>query len=420
MKQGTIFTRIAMLVLFLGLVVYLVLSGWKSLTDPFSTTLAYQYTDDDSAEVNGLIVREELILPAQSGILDLRFSEGEKVGAGQAVAYLYQSTEALERKHTIQALRLEAGQLEYAMTQTDAGGNAKLDDTVITQMTALRADAARQDFTQLEDDVLELKSTVLKREYTYGDGDGLAALQEQLDQIRSQLRTLRSQASQDTRTVTASASGTFSALVDGYETLITPDNMASFTPSSLTDLLSQTVSENSAALGKLITSNRWYFAAVLSEADAQRLTEGRQTLVRFSRDFSADVPMTVESIGPAENGQVLVVLSSTHYLSQTTLLRKQTVEIIFESSSGIRVPKKALHVVMETVTDEETGAERQVQVYGVYVVIGARAEFKPVEIVSQSGDFYVVTSVSSDKTALRPGNEIIIAADGLYDGKVVR
>lgn len=74
---------------------------------------------------------------------------------------------------------------------------------------------------------------------------------------------------------------------------------------------------------------------------------------------------------------------------------------------------------METYTDE-AGAEQQRQVYGVYAVVGARAEFKPVEIVGESGDFYVVTSIHSDKTALRPGNEIIVSAEGLYDGKVVR
>ena len=420
MKQGTIFTRIAMLVLFLGLIVYLGLSVWKGLTDPFTTTLAYEYTDDDSVEVNGILIREEQVLPAQSGIVDLRFDEGEKVGAGQTVAYLYQTTEAVERKQAIRALELEAEQLDYAMTQGDAGSNAKLDETILSQLVDLRSSAARQDFTRLEDEVLELKSTVLKRDYTYGDRSGLTALQEQLNQVRAQLRALRSQASQDTRRVTASASGTFSALVDGYETLITPDSMTSLTPSALRSLLEQKVPEDPSALGKLITSGRWYFAAVLSEQDAGRLKEGGRVTVRFSRDLSADVSMEVEQIGPEENGQATVIFSSDRYLAQTTLLRKQTVEVIFESSSGIRVPKKALHVTEQTVTDEESGAQRQVQVYGVYVVVGARAEFKPVEIVGQSGDFYVVTSVDSNKKALRPGNEIIVAAEDLYDGKVVR
>ena len=49
--------------------------------------------------------------------------------------------------------------------------------------------------------------------------------------------SLRSQAEQDTRSVTAPVSGTFSALVDGYETLITPDTLGDLTPSSLEALL---------------------------------------------------------------------------------------------------------------------------------------------------------------------------------------
>jgi hypothetical protein len=419
MKQGTIFTRIAMLVLFLGLACYLGLAAWNSLTDPFTTTLAYEYTADDSVEAAGILVREEQVLSAPSGIVDLQFDEGEKVGVGQAVAYLYQTEEAAQRRYTIRTLEQEVEQLEYAAAQGDSAGDAKLDQTIISQAVDLRASAARQSFTQLEDQVLELKSTVLKRDYTYGDGSGLAALQEQLTQLRSQLRTLRSQAGADTRAVTASVSGTFSALVDGYETLITPSDLSDLTPAALRALLDQQVSEDSAAVGKLITANRWYFAALLSESDAQRLTVGKQTVVRFSRDFDADVSMRVESVSQGADGQAAVVFSSTRYLSQTTLLRKQTAEVIFDSSSGIRVPKKALHVTEETVTDED-GTQRVTQVYGVYAVVGSRAELKPVEIVGESGDFYVVTSVDSDKTALRAGNEIIVAAQGLYDGKVVR
>ena len=44
----------------------------------------------------------------------------------------------------------------------------------------------------------------------------------------------------------------------------------------------------------------------------------------------------------------------------------------------------------------------------------------PVEILEESGEFYIVASVASDKTALRAGDEIIVSAQDLYDGKVVR
>ena len=417
MKQGTIFTRIAMLIILLALVGYLAITAWRGLTDPFSTTLAYSYTEDDGAEVEGILVREEQVLPGQTGIVDLRVDEGERVGVGQAVAYLYQSEEAVARQQTIRALTLEAEQLRAAMTLTDTGDAARLDETIIRQTVELRSAAAQKDFTALEDQVLDLKSTVLQRAYTYGQ-EGTGALQTRLTELRGEIDALRSQAERDTRAVTAPASGTFSALVDGYEGVVTPDSLADLTPDSLAQLLDQKMTEDSAALGKLITDPTWYFAALVPAETAQRLLPGHQVTLRFSRDFSGDLSATVESVGEGE-GQVVVILSSQDGLARTTLLRRQTVELVFDSRTGLRVPKQAVHLTEETVTDPDTGEEETRTVYGVYAVVGARAEFKPVEILEDSGEFYLVTPVASDKTALRAGDEIVISARDLYDGKVV-
>ena len=110
-----------------------------------------------------------------------------------------------------------------------------------------------------------------------------------------------------------------------------------------------------------------------------------------------------------------VILSSTHFLSDTTLLRRQTVDLIFSSATGIRVPKNAL------VQDGEGQ-------WGVWAAVGAQAEFKPVTVVGDDGDYYLVTPLvpATDldknvaKRALRPGDEIILRAQGLFEGKVIR
>ena len=55
----------------------------------------------------------------------------------------------------------------------------------------------------------------------------------------------------------------------------------------------------------------------------------------------------------------------------------------------------------------------------VYVVTAGRAEFKPVTILTEGDDFYVVQSVRDDKKALRAGDEVIVQATGLYDGQLL-
>ena len=92
-------------------------------------------------------------------------------------------------------------------------------------------------------------------------------------------------------------------------------------------------------------------------------------------------------------------------LQNVTLLRQQSAEIVFASYSGLRVPKSAVRV--------ENGQT------GVYILEGTLAKWKPITILHDTGESYVVTLDTSSTNNLWPGDELIINAKNLYDGKVV-
>ena len=46
-------------------------------------------------------------------------------------------------------------------------------------------------------------------------------------------------------------------------------------------------------------------------------------------------------------------------------------------------------------------------------------EFKPVEILAEGSDFYVVRPAREGSRALRSGDEIVVQGTELYDGKLV-
>lgn len=426
MKQGSLNARIIMLLLLGAILLTIGVSAWNSLREIYPTVLAYTYTVSDSMEATGFLVRQESVLTGQGGTVELLPDEGEKVSRGETVALFYQSDDGLTQRQTLQQLLLEQEQLEYALAQ--AGGSsdsAQLSTRVADAIADLRGAASSGDLTGLESQTLELKSLIYKHSYTFNqEGDSTAALQASLDEVNTQIQTLTAQASQSTSRVTASQSGVFSGLVDGYESLITPDMLDSITPSQLEQLARQTPTENTSAIGKLITNSTWYFACTLPEEDAERLVEGRTITVRFSRDWSGEVDMEVERLSDPEDGKVLVVLSADKFLSDTTLLRRQTVELVFDTVSGIRLPKEALRVEQQTVTDPDTEEEKQVSVTGVYALVGQRAEFKEVTVLAEEDDYILVKAASTEtptqeKKALRAGDKIIISSGELYDGKVI-
>lgn len=427
MKQGSVNSRIIMLVVLAAILITIGVSAWNSLRDLYPTVLAYTYTASDSVEATGFLVRQESVLSGQGGTVELLPDEGEKVSRGETVALFYQSDDGLTQRQTIQQLMLEREQLEYALDQSGGSSDsAQLSTQVANAIADLRGAAASGDLTGLERQTLELKSLIYKHNYTFDQEgeDSTAAIQASLDNVNAQITALTSQASQSTSRLTASQSGIFSGLVDGYESLITPDMLGTITPSQLDQLAQQTPAEDTSAIGKLITDSTWYFACTLPQADAQRLVEGHSYTVRFSRDWSGQVDMKVERLGDPENGKVVVVLSTDKFLSDTTLLRRQTVDLIFDTVSGIRLPKEALRVEQQTTTDVDTGEERQVSVTGVYALVGQRAEFKPVTVLAEEDDYILVTAATTetstqDKKSLRAGDKIIISSGELYDGKVI-
>ena len=419
MKQGKSVITFAMAAIAVALVIYFGFYVAKVFSEPYTTALAYTYTSNDSAEAVGILVRQETVLPAQTGIVDVTRSEGEKVGVGQSVAQVYRDSQAQTNQADLEALADQIQLLEYSSDGGGVDSAAKLDENILQAVTALHAASGVGDYNQLEDQVRTLKSTVLKRGYVYGNGLGSEELTQKLNDLKSQYAALKQQTSSSTSSVRAPQSGVFSTLVDGYETAVTPQTVFQLTPSSLSALLAGQGKESGGGVGKLITATRWYFAAALPVSVAERLKEGSTATLRFSGDSDQDIDMRVDQIGEAEGDKSVVVFSTDRYLSQTTLLRQQTAELIFNSWSGLRIPKQALRMEKSTYTDKETGQEVQNNRLGVYALLGGRAEFKTVEVVTEGDDYYVVRSTTDESDALRAGDEVIVRATELYDGQLL-
>ena len=419
MKQGKPVITVAIAAIAVALVIYFGFYVAKVFSEPYTTALAYTYTSNDSAEAVGILVRQETVLPAQTGIVDVTRSEGEKVGVGQSVAQVYRDSQAQNNQADLEALADQIQLLEYSSDGGGVDSAAKLDENILQAVTALHAASGVGDYNQLEDQARTLKSTVLKRGYVYGNGLGAEELSQKLNDLKSQYAALKQQTSSSTSSVRAPQSGVFSTLVDGYETAVTPQTVFQLTPSSLSALLAGQGKEAGGGMGKLITSTRWYFAAALPVSVAERLKEGSTATLRFSGDFDQDIDMRVDQVGEAEGDKSVVVFSTDRYLSQTTLLRQQTAELIFNSWSGLRIPKQALRMEKSTYTDKETGQEVQNNRLGVYALLGGRAEFKTVEVVTEGDDYYVVRSTTDESDALRAGDEVIVRATELYNGQLL-
>lgn len=420
MKQGKPVITLVMVIFALALCVYFGFYVFDTFHDPFTTTTAYDYTHYESAQANGVLIRSEEVLPAQEGIVELKCGEGEKLGVGQTVAYVYRDSQAQSDRAALEELESQILLLEeVAAAGAGLESAARLDEDILQSVVELRASVAHQEFSDVDDQVRDVKRGVLQRGYTYGEDITTEDLKAQMSALRQEYKLQSSQSAGKYSRVTAKTPGIFSSLVDGLEGELTPQAAKAFTPSVLEGYLNGGTAHVD-AVGKLITENRWYFATNLPAEVAEYMELGKLAELRFSGTFQQNVDMRVEAISQTEDGQNTVVFSTDRYLGQTTLLRSQSAELIFDEYSGLRLPKQAVHMEKYTTEESEDAPAQEIRTLGVYVLVAGRAEFKPVEIITETENFYILRPTDAARSdALRAGDEVIVRATGLYDGKLI-
>ena len=424
MKNQSLGMKFLMAAVMLALALYFGFQGVRYYTDPFSTTLAYPYLVEDSVSLSGYVIRQERVLQEENGgLLRLLRDEGERVSYGGVVAAVYADQASLDRQAEIDSLDDRIEQLRYAQ-EAERGVeitqrlDAQIRQNILDYRAALEADR----FQDAGKHGATLRREVMKRDYTVSGAEDLTA---RLEELQSQRSALQSQSAGSVRRITAPEAGLYSAVVDGYESLLTPAGLEDLTPSALASLQPQAAAGT--AVGKLVLGDAWYYAAAMTAAEARALEEKQESLragetlyLRFTKGVERDLPVRLVSRGPEEHGRVVAVFRGDAFLSQLTLLRQQSAQILSGELEGLRVPRESLRVDTRTVEDGD-GTAREIQVQGVYCLMGREARFKPVEILYSNKNFALVRPSGSaqELLRLRAGDEVIVQARNLYDGKVV-
>ena len=202
------------------------------------------------------------------------------------------------------------------------------------------------------------------------------------------------------------AAGYYVQSADGYEQLLTLAFIDDMTVSSLKQKQAFPASAVSAetVLGKIVHGYTWYAAVVLSDAEAAQLSINKTYTVLIAGDRMTASVIRLEPDSDAK--AVLAVLKCDVPLSDMASERDQKCTIILGTYTGFKIPQDGLRILND--------------VPGVYVLEGAKAVFKPVDILFTGDSYYIVEANSADKKRLFLYDEIILGRTDLYDGKIVK
>ena len=399
MKRTDRLTNFIALLLFLALAAYIGVYAARAMRGTTVTAEAVAADFDLSGVASGIVIRQETVLTSGEPYIDVTAAEGAKVAVGAAVATAVSSEQGLERANRMHELEREISRVSTALQGLRSAEDLTTREASLTGAAReLAAAVARHDAGGLDSASLNLEALLL------GTQDGTVSA-EHLAALEREKQSLETSSSGGTRTLTAGISGVFSSVVDGYEHL-GPADLKDLTPSALEEMINNGSETVDGAYGKLVSDYRWYFAAVMSGADAANLRAGNSATLNFGRWYGADVRAQVVSVSEMDDGDAAVVFRCDTALADTLSMRAVSASVVFDSYSGIRVPAQAVR------TDAETEGTY------VWTVTAMQLERKDVEIIYAADDFVIVRRGSAPG-ALREGNTVVVSGSDLYEGKIM-
>lgn len=405
MKQGKQFMKVIMLVLALMVASYILYNVIRSASSGVPTAQAVLYAASDGVSVEGFVVRQETVIPAAYDLVLPTKGEGEKVACGEEVAVTLRSAAAQERQEEINRTEQELEQLRLALTyQSQLTDNEAVAQRLASSAASFAGQVAQRRLDAARAAGQELRSLLLRQ--SVGTSD-TGAIQAQISQLQQQLDSLEASAASDTKSITAEAAGYYSAVADGYEALLTPQTLESLSVSDFQSLWKEAATAPAQNAGCLIASAQWYYACTVESRYLEDLEVGDSLRVSLGSEVDLELKMTVVRVHREEE-QGLLVLSSQDHLASVSALRRLNADVIFHSYNGLRVPREAVCY------NEESGSA------GVYVLEGAKAVWKDIQLLYDNGDTYIAALDQSSTSNLWPEDLILLDTQELFDGKLVK
>ena len=413
-RKNSFNNRLFLILVAAAFVIYLI-TRFISTFSNYETEPAVHVTVNDSFTATGWFFRDETTISGSSGdsVKHIVYS-GERVQKDAALAIVYSDEEALALSREIEPLDNRIELLDTALqAASDSSDAAQLDQMITQSIQQLDGLIKSGSGSALATSANSLRMLSLRHEATNLDA---TAISTERDTLEAERASLEQQLSGRTSELSAPTSGYYSEVVDGYENVLTLDQLDSLTIEGFHELTqgAEQVDSNQ-VLGKIIEGFTWYLVAEVPAEQADRLSVGQDLRVNFTQ-ASLESPVTVYSILDERGSETsLLVLEGTEFNSEMVSMREQPVEIILQTYSGLKVPKAAVR--MEPVTDSEGNVtERTV----VYILSGGVQKSKIIKTLYETEDYYVVEQSATNADMLVEQDQIIVSGRNLQNNMVVR
>ncbi|MBQ6430333.1 MAG: hypothetical protein IJJ99_00435 [Oscillospiraceae bacterium] len=396
-KQGEFYLKLTSILLAALLAIFVLFSIFLRSGEDY-TTLAPVYCEvGDGITVSGFVVRSEELLVSSAPYPVAALAEGQRVGGSQTVAYGCATEDAARMQRELLALQIRRDRLAFA--SESAKDLSAADAAIAANIIRLSAQTAAQSVPRMQAAAAALEPYVLQRSLTPNDA---ARVQARLSNLDAEIAALQAQCAASSTPITVSQAGYSSRHADGFEDVLTPEALQTMSLSELRSVETRRAAVPEHTIGRLIFGQKWYLVCELPAGAADRCAAGDSLLLTLAGEELTSLPVQIERLVTEEDGASLLVVSCAVQMQDVTALRAVTATLNFRTYEGLRVPKEAVRT-----EDGETG---------VYVLIGAKARWKPVEILFIYDEYCLIRQ---EPDGLREDDAVILTDEEIRDGSVI-
>lgn len=380
--------------------VYIVLQLYAILGRTYQTETAISASMEDTVPLSGIAMFDAVPVSG-GGSLGYLVEDGERVTEGTVLAEIYtdpaQSTQREELDRLDRIIDL------LTKSENSVGSDlALLTAQTRTALFNLLDQLDTASYTGMSDAIDEFLLAQNRLQISTGQSSGftatLADLQTQRDAAAAALEGLQ--------TITADRNGYFISTAAALPLDLSEDTLKSDTAAALSERLQQEIPTTGSDLaGRIVTGFSWRFYGVCDLDTAARFDGVTSVKIRVPGKQDEALDATVTELAADETaGLAKITLECRTINADVLRLGREDAEIVLNTYEGIRVSKRAMHIV---------DGER-----GVYVKYGSLQRFRRIVVLFEDEN-YLLLDPEAEDNEVRLYDEIIVEGPNLQDGGLV-
>ncbi len=380
--------------------VYIVLQLYAILGRTYQTETAISASMEDTVPLSGIAMFDAVPVSG-GGSLGYLVEDGERVTEGTVLAEIYtdpaQSTQREELDRLDRIIDL------LTKSENSVGSDlALLTAQTRTALLNLLDQLDTASYTGMSDAIDEFLLAQNRLQISTGQSSGftatLADLQTQRDAAAAALEGLQ--------TITADRNGYFISTAAALPLDLSEDTLKSDTAAALSERLQQEIPTTGSDLaGRIVTGFSWRFYGVCDLDTAARFDGVTSVKIRVPGKQDEALDATVTGVAADETaGLAKITLECRTINADVLRLGREDAEIVLNTYEGIRVSKRAMHIV---------DGER-----GVYVKYGSLQRFRRIVVLFEDEN-YLLLDPEAEDNEVRLYDEIIVEGPNLQDGGLV-